>query len=68
MVTANYYRQIIAKGILFSTIDSIVSSKKLGGYKANMNAYLMSSISFLAGQNLILHTFGKSKSTTRSHR
>lgn len=52
MVTANYYRQIIAKGILFSTIDSIVSSKKLGGYKANMNAYLMSSISFLAGQKL----------------
>ncbi len=53
-VTANYFKQIIAKGILFSTIDSIVKSKKLGGYKANMDAYLMSSISFLSDKNLDL--------------
>lgn len=55
IVTATYYRNIIAKGILFKTIDSIVQSKKLGGYKANMNAYIMASISFLSNKNLDLN-------------
>lgn len=54
LVTASYYKHIIANGILFNTIDSIVKSKKLGGYKANMNAYLMASISFLADKSLDL--------------
>ena len=53
-VTASYFKRVIAKCILFNTIDSIVKSKKLGGYKANMNAYLMSSISFLSDRNLDL--------------
>ena len=52
MVTGNYYKHIIAKCILFNTIDSIVKSKKLGGYKANMNAYIMAAISFLSDKNL----------------
>lgn len=52
MVTGNYYKNIIAKCILFNTIDSIVKSKKLGGYKANMNAYMMAAISFLSDKNL----------------
>lgn len=54
MVTGNYYKHIIAKGILFDTIDSIVKSKKLGGYKANMNTYLMACISFLSEKRLDL--------------
>lgn len=54
LVTANYYKHLIAKGILFDTIDSIVKSKKLGGYKANMNAYIMASISFLSDKSLDL--------------
>lgn len=54
MVTGSYYKHIIAKGILFNTIDSIVKSKKLGGYKANMNTYLMASISFLSDKSLDL--------------
>ena len=53
-VTANYFKRVIAKCILFNTIDSIVKSKKLGGYKANMNTYLMASISFLSDRNLDL--------------
>lgn len=52
VVTPAYYKRIIAEGILFNTIDSIVRSKNLGGYKANMNAYLLSSISLLSGENL----------------
>jgi len=53
-ISALYYKKIIAKGILFNTIDSLVKSKNLGGYKANMNAYLMASISFLSDGDLDL--------------
>ena len=53
-ISAVYFKNVIAKGILFNTIDGIVKSKNLGGYKANMNAYLMASISFLSGGNLDL--------------
>lgn len=54
VVTSVYFHNLIAKGILFNTIDSIVRSKKLGGYKANMNAYIMASLSFLSNKNLNL--------------
>jgi hypothetical protein len=53
-ITAAYFKKIIAKCVLFDTIDSIVKSKKLGGYKANMNAYIMASISLLSKSNLDL--------------
>ncbi len=53
-ISAVYFKNVIAKGILFNTIDGIVKSKNLGGYKANMNAYLMAAISFLSGGNLDL--------------
>ncbi len=54
IITAVYYQHLIAKAILFNTIDAMVKSKKLGGYKANMNAYIMASISFLSNKNLDL--------------
>lgn len=53
-ISAVYFKKIIAKGILFNAIDEMVKAKNLGGYKANMNAYLMSSVSFLSGGNLDL--------------
>ena len=53
-ISAVYFKNVIAKGILFNTIDGIVRSKNLGGYKANMNAYLMSAISFLSDGHLDL--------------
>ena len=54
IITAAYFKHLIGKCILFKTIDSIVNSKKLGGYKANMNAYILSSISYLSNKNLDL--------------
>lgn len=54
LVTTAYFKHLIAKAILFTTIDSIVRSKKLGGYKANMNAYIMAAISFLSNKSLDL--------------
>lgn len=56
LVTPNYYKHLIAKAILYNTIDSVVRSKKLGGYKATMNAYMMASISFLSDKRLDLTT------------
>ena len=53
-ITPAYFKKIVGKCILFSTIDSIVKSKKLGGYKSNMNAYIMASLSMLSGGNLDL--------------
>lgn len=54
VITAVYYQHLIAKAILFNTIDAMVKAEKLGGYKANMNAYIMASISFLSNKNLDL--------------
>jgi len=53
-ISALYYKKLIAKGILFNAIDAVVKAKNLGGYKANMNAYLMAAISFLSEGNLDL--------------
>lgn len=53
-ITPAYFKKIVGKCILFNTIDSIVKSKELGGYKSNMNAYIMASLSMLSGGNLDL--------------
>jgi hypothetical protein len=53
-ISTVYFKNIVAKGIIYNTIDSIVKSKSLGGYKSNMNAYLLASVSFLSGGNLDL--------------
>lgn len=53
-ITPAYFKKIVGKCILFNTIDNIVKSKKLGGYKSNMNAYIMASLSILSGGNLDL--------------
>lgn len=54
LVTARYFHHIVAKGILFSTIDAIVRSKKLGGLKIQTVSYVMASLSFLSNSNLDL--------------
>ena len=53
-ITALYYKNMVAKGILFNFIDTLVNSKKLGGLKSQMNAYILASISFLSDKNLDL--------------
>lgn len=52
IVTQVYFHRLIAIGILLSTIDKIVKSKKLGGYKAAMDAYIGAALSFLSDGNL----------------
>lgn len=53
-ITAAYFKKVVAKGILFKTVDNIVKSHNLGGYKANMNAYILASLSFLSDNSLDL--------------
>lgn len=53
-ITAWYFKKVIAKCILFNKIDSIVKAQNLGGYKSNMNAYVMASLSCLSNGNLDL--------------
>jgi hypothetical protein len=47
-----YYKQLIAKGILFKYVDKLVQKKNLGGYKANVVAYLISIISYKTNKTL----------------
>lgn len=54
IVTSAYYKKIIAKAILFKSIDKIVRDKQLGGYKANMNAYILASLSLISQKMLDL--------------
>lgn len=53
-ITVNYYRNMVAKGILFNVIDTAIKNAKLGGYKSNMCAYVMASISFISNKKLDL--------------
>lgn len=53
-VSDRYFRHLVAKAILFNTIDQIVKEKQLGGYKALMNAYIMSAISLKTNKRLDL--------------
>lgn len=53
-ITVLYYKHMVAKCILFNEIDECVKSYKLGGHKSKMNAYILSSLSFLSDKKLNL--------------
>lgn len=54
VVTVTYWKRMVAKAILYKRIDKIVKSKELGGYKANMDYYIMASLSLLSKKMLDL--------------
>ncbi len=53
-INSLYYKHMVAKCILFNEIDECVKTHKLGGHKAQMNAYILSSLSFLSDKTLDL--------------
>jgi hypothetical protein len=55
-ITKKYYYRLIAKAILFNAIDTLVSKRKLGGYKANMVTYILSWLSYKSNKKLNLDT------------
>ena len=44
-----YYKQLIAKSILFRAIDRIVRQEGFPAYQANIKAYLMAYVAFRSG-------------------
>lgn len=54
VITPLYYKHMVAKCILFNEIDECVKTRKLGGHKSKMNAYILSSLSFLSDKQLNL--------------
>lgn len=52
--TENVFKRIIGKAILYKYLDKYIASQKLGGYKSNMDNYLMSVVSFLTNKSLDL--------------
>ena len=51
-----YYRQLIAKAILFKAIDRIVRREGFPAYQANIKTYLMAYVTFRSGSQLDLDT------------
>lgn len=49
-----YFRKIVALAILFRQTDRIVNRQKFGGFKANINAYTIALLSFLAEKRIDL--------------
>ena len=54
--TLTYYRDMIAKAILFRTIDNISKAHQIFGFKSCVNAYILYSISILSKQKLDLNS------------
>lgn len=50
----DYFKRVIAKGILFRETDRIVARQDFGGYKANITAYTVALLSFLSEKRIDL--------------
>ena len=57
-----YFRQLVAKAILFRQTEKIVSSQKFGGYRANIVAYTIALLSNLSAQRIDLEKIWKEQS------
>jgi hypothetical protein len=50
-----YFRNLIAKGILFKSTEKIVDRQKFGGYRANIVTYTIAYINFINEKNIDLN-------------
>lgn len=53
-IDENYYKKCVALYILFDEIDKIVTKEAFGGYKANIDYYVLALISYLTEKKLNL--------------
>ncbi len=65
-VTLKYYHRLIAKAILFKEIDKIVAKRNLGGYKANMVAYILAWLSYKTNKKLNLDQIWENQGISES--
>ena len=52
--TERSYKHLIAKGILYKAIDKYINGLKLGGYKSNMDNYMVAALSLMSKKLLDL--------------
>ena len=57
-----YYRNLIAKAILFRRTEKLVEQQKYGGYRANIVTYTLSFLSFKAAQRIDLDKIWREQS------
>ncbi len=53
-IDENYFKKCVALYILFNEIDKVVTKEAFGGYKANIDYYVLSLISYLSEKKLNL--------------
>lgn len=59
-----YYRNLIAKAILFRRTEKLVQKQQYGGYRANIVTYTLSYISYKSAQRIDLDRLWKEQSLT----
>lgn len=62
--TEQYYKDIIAKAIMFRRAEKLVSDQKFGGYRANIVTYTLAYLSYLTNQKIDLNAIWKNQSLT----
>lgn len=60
--TLTYYRQLIAKAILFKSIDKICKAHQVTGFKSCVNAYILFCVSYLSNKKLDLERIWEDQS------
>ena len=65
-VTKTYYQSLIGKVILFKAIDRLVYKKALGGYKANMVAYIIALLSYKSKKRLNLEKIWENQEISKN--
>lgn len=56
-----YYKDMVAKAIMFKRTEKLVSNQKFGGYRANIVTYTLSYLSYLTNQRIDLNHIWKTQ-------
>lgn len=63
-ISVKYYHKLIGKAILFSEVDKIYNELKIGGYKVNAVAYVVSWISFKTSKKLNIESIWENQAVS----
>ncbi len=61
-----YYRNLVAKAIMFRRTEKLVQQQQYGGYRANIVTYTLAFISYKSAQRIDLERIWKEQSLTRA--
>lgn len=61
-----YFRQLVAKAILFKKADKIILNQKYGGYKANIVTYTVGLLSYLSQKKIDLEKIWKDQDISQN--